>query len=138
VNKAELAEVLAKIKLGDNREVNELVLREWFDTIGHLRHEDAIAAVTMHRQEAGEYLMPVHIIRNVRRVIDARVEAQKAIDGRSDDFMGDPKPGNWEAMCAAYKDPVAYERERAIYDEQLIAAGLAPTDPYKARFLGVK
>lgn len=129
MNRQELAAVVAKVKLGDNREVNDLVLREWFDTIGHLRADDAMQAVTMHRQESTDYLMPAHIIRNVRRVIDARVDAQKALDGRSDDFQGDPKPENWEAMCAAWNDPVAFAREVAIYDEQLIAAGLAPTTP---------
>jgi len=125
MNKEELAQVVAKIKLGDNREVTELHLREWFDNIGNLRLEDAIEAVSMHRRESVEYLQPAHIHRNVARLVAARVEAAKAIP--VEPFEGDPKPDNWEAMCAAYRDPVAFAREVAIYDAQLVAAGLEPT-----------
>jgi hypothetical protein len=58
VNRQECAKVLAKIQLGDNRQVDQLVLDEWFDTIGHLRFEDAIGAVRLHRQESAAWLMP--------------------------------------------------------------------------------
>lgn len=68
MNKQECAKVLAKIQLGDNRQVDALTLDEWFDTIGHLEFADAIEAVTMHRQESTDWLMPAHVIKNVRRV----------------------------------------------------------------------
>ncbi|WP_087136463.1 hypothetical protein [Mycetocola reblochoni] len=64
----ECARVLAKIQLGDNRQVDKLVLAEWHDTIGHLGYSDAIAAVKTHRQESTDYLLPAHLIRNVRRM----------------------------------------------------------------------
>jgi len=64
--------VLAKIQLGDNRQVDQLTLEEWFDTIGHLDFPAAVAGVRLHRQESTEYLMPAHVIRNARRVVETR------------------------------------------------------------------
>lgn len=122
----ECAKVLTKIQLGDNRQADRATLAEWFDSIGDLDYQDTIAAVTMHRQESTDYLQPAHLRRNVARVRATRAEAQKALEGRHDVFTGDPKPDNWEAMCAAYKDPVAFAREVAVYDQQLIDAGLEP------------
>ena len=68
MNKQECAKVLAKIQLGDNRQADKLTLEEWFDTIGHLPFGPAIEAVRLHRQESTDYLMPAHVIRNVRRL----------------------------------------------------------------------
>lgn len=79
MNIRETAAVLAKVKLGDNREVTQLVVAEWHDTIGHLDYLSAIAAVRMHRQESSEYLMPVHVIRNVRRVEDRALPPRREI-----------------------------------------------------------
>ena len=67
MNKQECAKVLAKIQLGDNRQVDHLTLEEWFDTIGHLPFEDTITAVKVHRQESTDYLQPAHLIRIVAR-----------------------------------------------------------------------
>lgn len=64
----EMKKVLAKIQLGDNRQVDRASLAEWFDTVGHLDFAEAIGAVKLHRQESTEYLMPAHVIRNARRV----------------------------------------------------------------------
>jgi hypothetical protein len=68
MNMQEAAALLTKIQIGDNREITELVIREWHDTIGHLNYAESIAAVKLHRQESTEYLMPAHVIRNVRRL----------------------------------------------------------------------
>ena len=68
MTRQECAKVLAKIQLGDNRQVDKLTLEEWFDTIGHLPFAPAIEAVRMHRQESTDYLQPAHVIRNVRRL----------------------------------------------------------------------
>lgn len=80
MNIAETATVLAKIKLGDNREVDSkgLVLTYWYELIGHLNMDDCIRAVTMHRQESTEYLQPAHVIGNVKRLPE-RVNQPPAI-----------------------------------------------------------
>ena len=79
MNIQETAAVLAKIKIGDNREVDSqgLVLREWHDAIGHLEFADAIEAVALHRRESTEYLQPGHVVANVRRVRAARERAER-------------------------------------------------------------
>jgi hypothetical protein len=73
VNKSECAKVLAKIQLGDNRQVDGLTLEEWFDTIGHLGFDDAVAGVRLHRQESTDWLMPAHVIRNAKRAKETRL-----------------------------------------------------------------
>jgi hypothetical protein len=72
MNAEQVAAVVAKIRIGDNRETSPEVILEWLDTIGHLRFEDAIAAVKLHRQESTAYLMPAHVIANARRVSELR------------------------------------------------------------------
>lgn len=67
MNRSECAKVLAKIQLGDNRQVDSLTLDEWFDTIGHLEFGDAIAAVRLHRQESDKWLMPAHVVAGAGR-----------------------------------------------------------------------
>ena len=75
MNSQQVAAVLAKIQLGDNRETDDggLVLAEWVDTIGDLDFEWAIEAVRMHRRTSTAYLMPAHVRENVR-LIQARHE----------------------------------------------------------------
>jgi hypothetical protein len=84
VNIQETAAVLAKIKLGDNREVDSkgLVLREWHEAIGDLEYGDAIEAVAMHRRESQVYLVPAHVRENVRRVRAAREREDRVSNPR--------------------------------------------------------
>lgn len=133
MNAEEVAKVLAKIRLGDNRETSRETLLEWMDNIGDLDYADAIEAVRLHRRESVEYLMPAHVRAGVKRIREARspsndttpggyrqVEVLKAAAGFP------PKPLNWDAMSAAWDDPVRFAAETAKYDEQLIAAGFQP------------
>jgi hypothetical protein len=75
----ETAAVLAKIKLGDNRQVDNagLVLNEWHDAIGDLNYSDAIAAVVLHRRESTEYLMPAHIRMGAKRARESREREER-------------------------------------------------------------
>jgi len=63
----EMKRLLAKISLGDNRQVDQLVIDDWLETIGHLAYQEAYTAVVTHRRESTEYLMPGHITRLVRQ-----------------------------------------------------------------------
>lgn len=115
-----LKQVLAKIQLGDSRQVDALVLREWFDTIGHLEVGDALMAVTLHRQESTQYLMPAHIVANVKRL---RAERSETALPPQRDYESHPQPLNYDAMTAAWNDPVRFAAEVAIYNDQLRAGG---------------
>jgi len=79
MNYQEVSAVLAKIKLGDNRQIDDkgLVLRDWFDSIGDLEYSDAIAAVVLHRRESTEYLMPAHIRVGAKRARDSREREER-------------------------------------------------------------
>jgi hypothetical protein len=120
MNRDQVARVLAKIQLGDNRSADALTLREWEDSIGHLDFTDAIAAVTMHRQESTDYLQPAHVITNARRIRDAR-----PLPPLTDDRDFAPKPNNFEAMTEAYRsgEPHRIATELGKYNRQLVDAG---------------
>jgi hypothetical protein len=69
----ELKQVVAKIQLGDNRQVDRLVLEYWWELIGPVHYEDALAAVSMHRREKpGVWLEPGHVIADAKRAKETR------------------------------------------------------------------
>lgn len=67
MNAFEMKRLLAKISLGDNRQVDQLVIDDWMETIGHLDYPAAYEAVVEHRRESTEYLQPGHITQIVNR-----------------------------------------------------------------------
>jgi hypothetical protein len=138
VNAAQVAAVVAKIRLGDNRETSREVILEWVDSIGDLDFDDAVEAVRMHRRETTDYLTPAHVRTNVKRVRAARTPSNDTTPERFKQLEAGvipsaPKPKNWDAMCAAWSDTAAFAREVAVYDAQLIAAGFAPCEKGFAR-----
>ncbi|KRC52142.1 hypothetical protein ASE16_03580 [Leifsonia sp. Root227] len=84
MNIQETAAVLAKIKIGDNREIDSkgIVLREWHQEIGHLDYQDALEAVVMHRRESTEYLQAGHIVANVARIRRQRERDERVANPR--------------------------------------------------------
>jgi hypothetical protein len=107
VNKQECATVLAKIQLGDNRQVDKLTLEEWFDTIGHLPFGAAIDAVRLHRQESTDYLQPAHVIRNVRRLQERALPPRREITAAE---CAHVFKGGWCVSCPT-RDPRNVEEE---------------------------
>jgi hypothetical protein len=77
VNIGETARILAKAQLVDNRQITELVIKEWHEVIGHLFYEDAYNAVTEHRRTSTEYLLPGHVVAGARRAREARERASR-------------------------------------------------------------
>jgi hypothetical protein len=80
---SETAQILAKVQLLDNRTVDRITLDAGHEIIGHLDYADAMAALNLHRRESTEYIMPAHIIQNLRRakLIRQTAEAkQRAIE----------------------------------------------------------
>lgn len=124
MNAEEVAKVLAKIRLGDNRETSRETLLEWMDNIGDLDYQDAIEAVRMHRKESTAYLMPAHIRDNVKAIKalrnpsnDTSPERFKALE--RGEIRSAPRPANWDAMSAAWRDPEKFSQEIAAYEKQL-------------------
>lgn len=80
MNLTETSDVLAKVKVGDNREVDKAgyMIREWHHVLGHLPVDVVIEAVRMHRTNSTEYLSTAHIVANVR-IIYRRLERDKRV-----------------------------------------------------------
>lgn len=132
MNAAEVAAVVAKIRLGDNRETSREVILEWADSIGDLDFDDAVQAVRMHRRESTEYLVAAHIRLGVLRIKAARSPSNDSTPARYLQLQAGllpsaPKPANFDAMCAVWADPDAFARELAVYDAQLAQARRAPS-----------
>ena len=124
MNVSETAALLGKIQVGDNREVSDVVVAEWHDTIGYLRYEDAIEAVRLHRRSSAEYLSPAHVVAGAKAI--AR---QRAAQGLPEAYVGSaPRPLNEDALMAAHRsgDRVRIAAERARYNRQCVDAGFAP------------
>lgn len=104
MNQTEMARLLAKISLGDNRQVDALVVQDWLETIGHLHYEDAYAAVVTHRRESTDYLMPAHITAGVRRIARDREREEtrrRALTPSPPATNTFPGREAWDAMVAA-------------------------------------
>ena len=80
MNLAETGDVLAKVKVGDNREVDAkgYMIREWHHVLGHLPVDVVMEAVRMHRTNSTEYLGTAHIVANAA-IIYRRLERDKRI-----------------------------------------------------------
>jgi hypothetical protein len=78
MNTQEVAQVLVKVQQGDSRKTDRTVLVYWEEVIGHLRLDDALQGVLMHRQEQpGVWLEPGHVVRNAARAREARQRAER-------------------------------------------------------------
>ncbi|QZN86918.1 hypothetical protein [Cellulomonas sp. C5510] len=69
------AQLLALIKVGDNRNVDRTVIAAWHDLVHDLPLDDALEAVRAHRRESTDYLLPAHVIAGVKRIRGARLAA---------------------------------------------------------------
>jgi hypothetical protein len=74
----ELKQVVAKIQLGDSRQVDRLVLEYWWELIGDLHFADSLQAVNFHRlEQPGVWLEPGHVKAGARRARDIRERADR-------------------------------------------------------------
>lgn len=63
MNQPEMVTLLAKVQLGDNRNVDRLTVDYWMDTIGDLPFDVALTALRRFRRERpGIYLEPGHLL----------------------------------------------------------------------------
>jgi hypothetical protein len=129
MNAEDVAKVLAKIRLGDNRETSREVLLEWIDNIGDLDFHDCIEAVRLHRRESTEYLTPAHVRAGVKRIRGERNPSNDTTPGgyqQIEALQGAPMPENMRELEAAWGDRSAWAVAVAKYDDQLSRAGFPP------------
>jgi hypothetical protein len=78
VNRQEAAQVLTKIQLLDNRQVDGATLAAWFELIGGLEFTDALEGVNLHRlEQPGRWLEPGHVVAGARRARDSREREER-------------------------------------------------------------
>lgn len=103
MNKAETARVLGKAAAFDRRTVGEVEVRAWHEALSDVDYPDALEAVTMHYTTSTDFLMPMHIRRNVdeiyrRHRAERNAEAhQRVIDAQPHSF------GSPTALIAALR-----------------------------------
>lgn len=85
MNREAMARVLAFVQLGDNRNVDALVLDYWMQIVGDLDFETAMNAVIRFRRERpGTYLEPGHLLELAGVVAETR-----ALGRSHDEIMRD-------------------------------------------------
>jgi hypothetical protein len=75
MNLVEAGRLLAKVSGNDGREVGEVTVMAWQETLADVAYPDAMAAVTIHYRESTEFLMPAHLVKLVGRVRAERRQA---------------------------------------------------------------
>lgn len=71
---SETAKFLALVALTDNRTVGQLDVQAWHEILPEgMSFADAQLALIQHRRDGSEWLMPSHIIANVRAIRRARL-----------------------------------------------------------------
>lgn len=114
--------LLTRIQVLDNRQVDRMTAEAWWPLIGALDYQDAVTALETHFREYPDvYLKPGHLVQGVRRIRNDRA----MIHDHSPDNRGNaPRPANFDALSAAYKDPAAWRREVAAFNKQLTDSGM--------------
>jgi hypothetical protein len=96
VTLTEMGVLLAKVQLGDNRDVDELVLAYWHELIGDMTFEEANLALRRFRRERpGVYLEPGHLL-ELAGIVDEPLVP---------DIQSELEAG-WAAEVAPLGDPV--------------------------------
>lgn len=75
MNLRETGALVGLIAIGDNRQVDDAVVRHWHDLVGDLDFEDACDAVKAHRRESRTWLLPVDVRERVHTARRARLAA---------------------------------------------------------------
>ena len=100
---SEAFQLLTLASARDGRTVTQAVARVWADDLAHIDVFDAVDAARMHYRESDQWLMPAHIIKNVRRVKDERARERRVEAARRGIARAPmpPRPDNYNEMVLA-------------------------------------
>ena len=109
--RSQVARLLAKATVVDNRTVDEFTVEAWHEILHDVDYDDAMTALTDHRRnKPGVWLEPGHIIEGVRVLRRARLAVGTNIEGIPD---ADPDD------VPAYLEAVRRNRLRVAGGENL-------------------
>jgi hypothetical protein len=72
MNEPEAFQLLTLASARDGRKVSPSVAKVWAGDLARVDLDVAVEAATLHYQESSDWLMPSHVIRNAKRVLEAR------------------------------------------------------------------
>jgi hypothetical protein len=72
MNEPEAFQLLTLASARDGRKVSPSVAKVWAGDLARVDLDVAIEAASLHYQESSDWLMPAHVIRNSKRVLEAR------------------------------------------------------------------
>lgn len=72
MNEPEAFKLLALASARDGRTVDAAVAKVWSEDLKRIDYSDAVEALAIHYRESTDWLLPAHVVRNVRRVKDNR------------------------------------------------------------------
>jgi len=121
----ETAALLKRAGVLDHRRPDEAALLLWHELLAPYTLRDCVDALTAHRRESSDYLMPAHIIDRVRAV---RRRRALAVPAEANPEVEDDYPAACRVLAAAVQDG---EMTRADYDAY--AAGSTPAREFVAR-----
>lgn len=92
----EVGQLLVHMQAIDNRQIEEITILEWNESVGELDFSTAVEALRLHRRESRDWVTPFHIHANVERMRVA------ALGPQSDEWgnLIDPEPA---ALAAAQR-----------------------------------
>lgn len=64
----EVGQLLVHMQAIDNRQIEEITILEWFESVAELDFATAVAALRIHRRETKDWVTPFHIHANVERI----------------------------------------------------------------------
>lgn len=102
MERSEVAKILAKAALIDNRKIDRETIEAWHEVLGHVEYDVAMAALTIHRRTSSEYLMPAHITANLRKAREAR-----AVEASRLRALDPPKPQPRTKMPEWFREAIA-------------------------------
>ena len=77
-------------------------MEAWHEVIGHIPYAVAMTALTIHRRTSSEYLMPAHIIANLRKARD-----QQSVEANRKRAQDPPKPSPRTKMPEWFREAIA-------------------------------
>jgi hypothetical protein len=77
MNEPEAFQLLTLASARDGRKVSPSVAKVWAGDLARVDLDVAVEAATIHYRESSEWLMPSHVIRNARRVLEGRERAAR-------------------------------------------------------------
>jgi hypothetical protein len=77
MNEPEAFQLLTLASARDGRKVSPSVAKVWAGDLARVDLDVAVEAATLHYRESSDWLMPAHVIRNARRVLEARERAAR-------------------------------------------------------------